>query len=37
MFSFRVVPNYALDNRHTHEEKAARAKSLWPGVSIHHW
>lgn len=26
MFSFRVVPNYTLDNRHTHEEKAARVK-----------
>ncbi|EJC84188.1 hypothetical protein Rleg4DRAFT_5989 [Rhizobium leguminosarum bv. trifolii WSM2297] len=37
MFSFRVVPNYALDNRITHEKKAARAKALWPEVSVHHW
>ncbi|ANM04958.1 hypothetical protein AMC78_CH02880 [Rhizobium phaseoli] len=37
MFSFRVVPNYALDNRDTHEEKAARAKTLWPEVSVQHW
>ncbi|MBY5879038.1 nucleotidyltransferase family protein [Rhizobium leguminosarum] len=37
MFSFRVVPNYALDNRNTHEEKAARAKTLWPEVRVHHW
>ncbi|GLR57387.1 hypothetical protein GCM10007919_21120 [Rhizobium indigoferae] len=22
--------------RHTHDEKAARAKTLWPEVSIHH-
>ncbi|MBX5135360.1 hypothetical protein HJB80_22310 [Rhizobium lentis] len=36
-FSNRVVPNYALDDRNTHEEKAARVKALWPEGSIHHW
>ena len=27
IFSFRIVPNRAIDNRATHEEKAARAKT----------
>ncbi len=30
IFSFRVVPNTALDNRDTHARKAARQKALWP-------
>ena len=37
MFAFRVTPNTALDNRTTHETKAARAKRVWPEVTIEHW
>lgn len=37
IFSFRVTPNYALDNRRTHEAKAARAKSVWPELTIVEW
>lgn len=37
LFSFRMTPNYALDNRRTHTEKAERAKSLWPEVSVVAW
>ena len=38
IFSFRLVPNPVLpNNRATHEEKAARAKSVWPEVTIVPW
>jgi hypothetical protein len=37
VFSFRMTPNHALDNRETHEAKAARAKAHWPEVSIVPW
>lgn len=37
LFSFRMTPNHALDNRRTHTEKAERAKSLWPEVSVVAW
>lgn len=37
VFSFRITPNTALDNRQTHLRKAARAKSHWPEVSIEPW
>jgi hypothetical protein len=37
IFSMRIVPNYALDNRQTHEEKAARAKAMWPEVEVVAW
>ena len=37
MFSFRLVPNYALDNRETHEKKGARIKAVWPEVAVEPW
>ncbi len=37
MFSFRVTPNPALNNRIAHEKKAARAKSIWPELTIVPW
>ena len=37
MFSFRVTPNPALPNRETHERKAARAKAVWPELTIVPW
>ena len=37
MFSFRVTPNPALANRETHERKAARAKAIWPELTIVPW
>ena len=37
MFSFRVTPNPALANRETHERKAARAKAIWPELTVVPW
>lgn len=37
MFSFRLTPNPALDNRATHEKKAARALALWPELRFEPW
>ena len=37
MFSFRVTPNHALDNRETHEAKAMRAKECWPELDVVPW
>ena len=37
LFSFRMVPNHALDNRVTHAEKSARAKALWPELTAEPW
>jgi len=37
IFSFRIVPNPVLDNRPAHEKKAARAKSVWPEITIVPW
>ena len=37
IFSFRLVPNHALDNRATHEEKGARAKRNWPEITVVPW
>lgn len=37
MFSFRIVPNPALDNRPAHESKGARAKSVWPELTVVPW
>lgn len=37
VFSMRIVPNRALDNRATHEEKAARARANWPEVDVVSW
>ena len=37
LFSLRVAPNRAMDNRRTHEEKGARAKAMWPEVTVVPW
>lgn len=37
IFSFRIVPNYVLANRPAHETKAARAKSIWPELTVVPW
>jgi hypothetical protein len=37
LFSFRIRPNRQCDNRLTHDKKAARAKSLWPELSVEPW
>jgi uncharacterized protein len=37
LFGFRVTPNPVLDNRLTHETKAARAKTIWPEITIIPW
>jgi hypothetical protein len=34
VFSFRLVPNHALDNRATHEKKAAKLKAIWPELTV---
>jgi len=37
IFAMRLVPNTAMDNRATHEEKGARMKALWPELEIIPW
>jgi hypothetical protein len=37
LFAFRIEPNHALDNRRTHEIKAARAKAIWPQLTVIPW
>jgi hypothetical protein len=37
VFSFRIAPNPALQNRPAHEAKAARAKSIWPEITVVPW
>jgi hypothetical protein len=37
IFSFRIVPNHVLENRRAHEEKGARAKSVWPELIVEPW
>ena len=37
VFSFRMVPNRGTDNRRTHKEKSARAKALWPQLTVEDW
>jgi hypothetical protein len=37
MFSFRMVPNPALMNRAPHDKKSARAKSIWPELTVVPW
>ena len=37
LFSFRVTPNCAMNNRNTHETKGRRATSLWPEVILEPW
>ena len=37
IFSFRIRPNRAIDNRQTHEIKAARALQFWPELTVQGW
>jgi len=37
LFSFRITPNPALDNRSTHSAKGERARSIWPEISVVPW
>ena len=37
IFSFRITPNPVLDNKRAHMSKAARAKSVWPEVTVIDW
>lgn len=37
IFSFRIEPNHVLDNRAAHESKAARAKAVWPELTVVPW
>ena len=37
VFAFRITPNCVLDNRRTHETKAARAKAIWPELTVVPW
>lgn len=37
IFGFRLTPNPILDNRATHEAKAARQMALWPELSLVPW
>lgn len=37
LFAFRVAPNPVLPNKATHEAKAARAKAIWPEITVLPW
>jgi hypothetical protein len=37
MFTMMIRPNRALDNRASHDAKAARAKAIWPEVTVIPW
>lgn len=37
LFSFRITPNVALNNRATHTGKGARAQAVWPEVTVEPW
>ena len=37
LFSFRLTPNPVLENRATHERKAARARAIWPELVMEEW
>ena len=37
IFSFRVTPNRVLDNRRAHDAKGARAKAVWPEITVLPW
>jgi hypothetical protein len=37
MFAFRITPNAALNNRAAHDAKGARAKSVWPEITVVPW
>lgn len=37
LFSFRLTPNPVLDNRKAHTSKGARAKGIWPELTVVPW
>ena len=37
LFAFRITPNAVLDNRVAHEAKGARAKTVWPEITVMPW
>jgi hypothetical protein len=37
LFAMVVRPNQALDNRAAHTAKAARAKAIWPELTVIPW
>lgn len=37
IFSFRVVPNPLNENRETHTKKGARARTVWPELTVEPW
>jgi uncharacterized protein len=37
IFSFRITPNHALDNKATHYAKAERQMKLWPELTLAPW
>lgn len=37
IFAMVVRPNYALPNKPTHDRKAARAKAIWPELTVLEW
>jgi hypothetical protein len=37
LFSFRLTPNPVLNNKATHDSKAARAKTIWPELTVEPW
>lgn len=37
LFAMVIRPNYALDNAASHTSKAARARSIWPQVTVLPW
>lgn len=37
LFSFRLIPNHAIENEATHCRKAAKALSLWPELTFLPW
>jgi hypothetical protein len=37
IFAFRITPNPVLDNRAAHEQKGARAKAVWPQITVVPW
>jgi uncharacterized protein len=37
IFAMIIRPNYALPNKPTHDRKAARAKAIWPQLTVLDW
>lgn len=37
LFSFRIVPNHALQNRPLHERKSVELRAIWPQLQVEPW